>query len=487
MALDRQEKALREFKQIMTDLVHLLQMSTGVELVYMCWVNQQREQFVWETKSTQLPNVMFQDRMNFDLHFLDEYKDIQETIYLKVGEDVSKAKLMHYLDVVSTKSIIIIPFITKGETVALTVLESNADLNLEVLHDRMASYNNAMVNVLETYLELVDLNEMQGEWVEYEESLSKISYKNSYVETLRVMLNQMQKYLHNGGVVLLARGMGEWRLVLSSDKAAGDFPIGMIMEERSLASDTLIAGEPTFSMHFNNSPLRISKSETKTTGVSFAIPLNIYDVRQALVMAYSQDPLTFKESTKHKLVNLARVAALNIQTTTKDTGPTKEILTQNYGGFVPEIWEYILNQQVRLYDAGNKEQIWFGIITPNNTENLRAKYTKSDLNRIQNEIIKFLSPEKFGYNGIIGDQTEYVYPFIIQGKSEEIVSYWVEDFNSQTKNGLTLSNGQTIDIGFNVGYTSIRNKDDNAYQILTRARKANSSALKDNMKIVQVI
>ncbi len=486
MALDRQEKALREFKQIMSDLVHLLQMSTEAKLVYMCWVNHQREQFVWETNSTQLPNVMFQDRMNFEHHFLDDYKDIKEIIYLKVGEDISKAKLIHYLDVVDTTSIIIIPFITKGETVALTIVESNSEMNLELLHERMASYNNAMVNVLETYLELVDLNEQQGEWVEYETALEMLNYKKSHIDILKTMLNQMQRFIYDGGVILLARSLDKWRLIMSSDQATNDYPIGLIMDERSLASEVLEAGVDTFSMHFNSSPVRISKTEGSTTGASYAMPISIFDVRQALIIAYDQDPLTFKESTKHKLSNLARVAALNIQATTKNTGPTKELLTQNFGGFVPEVWEAFLEQQIKYYDSDAKNQIWFGIITPNNVENLRARYSRSDLIKIQNEIIKFISPDRYGYNGFIGDQTEYIYPFVIQDKNEEVIGYWIEDINTYIKNGLTLSNGQTIDIGFNVGYTSIRDKDDNAYQILARAKRANSSALKENIKIVQV-
>jgi hypothetical protein len=95
MSLDRQKKALREFKQIIEDLVHLFRTSTKVQLSYMCWVNRARQQFVWETNSTGLPNVMFQDRVAFENHFLDEFKDAEEVIQLVVGEDIPKAKLMH--------------------------------------------------------------------------------------------------------------------------------------------------------------------------------------------------------------------------------------------------------------------------------------------------------------------------------------------------------------------------------------------------------
>src|SRR6056297_898022 len=108
MSLDRQDKALREFKQILQDLVHLLRTSTDVELAYLCWVNRSREQFVWETNSTGLPNVMFQDRVAFENHDLNAYKDTDELIQLIVGEDIEKAKLIHYFDFVQAKNILII-------------------------------------------------------------------------------------------------------------------------------------------------------------------------------------------------------------------------------------------------------------------------------------------------------------------------------------------------------------------------------------------
>src|SRR5690554_2668604 len=189
MSLDRQDKALREFKQILEDLVHLLRNSTKTELAYLCWVNKARQQFVWETNSTHLPNVMIQDRVAFDNHFLNEYKETEEILQLKVGDDVQQDKLMHYFDFVQAKNIVIIPFINKGETVALTVLESEEELDLQKIHGRIASYNNAIVNVLETYLEILDLHEHQKEWEDYEQSLAKLDFRMHRVELVTIMLN----------------------------------------------------------------------------------------------------------------------------------------------------------------------------------------------------------------------------------------------------------------------------------------------------------
>ncbi|NIT56248.1 MAG: hypothetical protein GWN00_08445, partial [Aliifodinibius sp.] len=66
MGQKRQEKALREFKQVLNDLIFMLQSASEMETVYMYWVNRSREQFVMETKSTVFDNVMFKDRISFD-------------------------------------------------------------------------------------------------------------------------------------------------------------------------------------------------------------------------------------------------------------------------------------------------------------------------------------------------------------------------------------------------------------------------------------
>ncbi len=63
MSKRREEKALLEFKHIMDDVVQLLRKATGAETVYFYWVNHVRKQFVLETNSTSLPNVMLFERL----------------------------------------------------------------------------------------------------------------------------------------------------------------------------------------------------------------------------------------------------------------------------------------------------------------------------------------------------------------------------------------------------------------------------------------
>ena len=96
MGKKRQEKALREFKQVLEDLIFLLRTASSMKTVYMYWINRSREQFVLETKSTTLSNVMFEDRVAFEEHYLDAYKDITEPITIEVERDLEEGDLSHY-------------------------------------------------------------------------------------------------------------------------------------------------------------------------------------------------------------------------------------------------------------------------------------------------------------------------------------------------------------------------------------------------------
>ena len=481
MSLDRQEKALREFKQIMTDLVHLLRTSTRVELAYMCWVNHSRQQFVWESNSTNLPNVMFQDRISFEQHFLNEYKDITEIKQLVIGEDVPKGKLAHYFNFVNAKNMLLIPFINKGETVAITVLETEKEIDLRAINDQIHSYNNALVNVLDTYLEIVDLHEQQKEWEDYEQSLRILDYRMNRVDLLSKMLEEMQLYLPNGGACLISPGMESWNLVMTSKFAKQPPLLGLQMEEKSVAYDAIEKGEPVFNMHFNNNPKLISSKEKRTEGASYAIPIMIHDRRQAVVITYDSDPLTYKESTKHKLANLARVAALSIQSVVKRSGMAEELLTQNHGELMTEVWETTLENElhrVRTGKAGTKHT-WFGLVSPNELSSIRTQFRLEELQRIQKDFVIFLNPSAHGVPGFIGYNSDYVYAFVIQSESETAVSEWMESLKSKLNGGLKLSNGNTLDVSFKAGFTKLSPEDANSYQILTKAKQALSEVVKN--------
>lgn len=479
MSLDRQEKALREFKQIMADLVQLLRTSTRVELAYMCWVNHAREQFVWETNSTRLPNVMFKDRVSFHHHFLDDYKDISEIKQLEIGTDVAKGKLGHYFNFVSAKNMLLIPFINKGETVAITVLESENEIQIREISDQIHSYNNAMVNVLDTYLEVVDLHEQQKEWEEYEQALNSLDYRAHRVDLLSKMMDEMQLFLPNGGVSLVTPAMDSWSLVLTSKFARNAPLLGLAMEDKSVAYEAIEKGHPVFNMHFNNNPKLISSREKRVDGASFAIPVMIHDRRQAVVVTYDTDPLSFKESTKHKLSNLARIASLSIQSVLKKAGMAEELLTENYGAVMSEMWEASLENELKKIKSGKGKHTWFGLISPNDLSTLRTQHRLEELHRIQTDFVTFLNPARHGWPGYIGFNSDYVYAFIIQSEQEDAVEQWMNSVRTRLAHGLKLSAGGTLNVSFKAGFTKLVAEDQNGYQVLTKAKKALSEVVKN--------
>ncbi len=478
MSFDRQEKALREFKQIMADLVHLLRTSTQVELAYMCWVNHAREQFVWESNSTGLKNVMFKDRIAFDFHFLNDYKEIDEIVQLKIGKDIAKGKLVHYLNFVSAEHMLIIPFINKGKTVALTVLESEHEISSRELSSQLYAYNNALVNVLDTYLEVVDMHEKHKEWEEYEQSLAQLDYRLHKVDLLANMMEEMQSYLPNGGVCLVVQTMESWTNVLTSQFPNNAPSIGLMMDDISVAYDALEKGMPVFNMHFNNNPKLISSQESKIDGASYAIPIMVHDRRQAVIVTYDSDPLTFKSSTKHKLSNLARVASLSIQSVVKKVGVSEELLTENFGAIMPELWEKALEYEIKKTQSGNNTNTWFGFITPEDVSTLRTKHRLEELHRIQKDFVSFLNPSKHGIPGYLGFQSDYIYAFIIQHNVESAINDWLDSIRIKLAHGLRLSAGGTINTSFNIGFTKLTSKDEDAYQIVTKAKKALNEVVK---------
>ncbi|SMO46802.1 GAF domain-containing protein [Gracilimonas mengyeensis] len=480
MSIDRQDRALREFKQILRDLVHLLRTSTNTQLAYLCWVNRSRGQFVWETNSTGLPNVMFKDRVAFENHYLNPYQDLDEPVQLVVGEDVPKAKLMHYFDFVQAKNILIIPFINKEETVALTVLECENSIDVEAIQDRIMAYNNAMVNVLDTYLEVVDLHEHQQEWEGYEESVQKIDHHSHRVEILTIMLEEIQKHLPSGGAVLLAPGMNSWNVVLRSRKARELQKLGLQLEEKSVAYEALEKGEPIFTMHFNNNPRRITSAEKTTDGATFAIPLMVHDRRQGVIVCSDSDPLTFKESTKHKLANLVRIAALNIQASVKKGGVSDELLTQHFGAFMPELWEATLNCELAKIKNGTAvNKTWLGLVAPEDVSSLRTKFRLEDLKKIQTDFVTALNPSRYGLSGYIGYNSDYVYSFIIQSEEEDAVADWMEKVKSKLDLGLKLSIGGNLKVRFKAGYTLLDEHSVNAYHVKEKAKKALSKVMNE--------
>jgi hypothetical protein len=481
MTKQREEKALLEFKHVIDDVIQLLRKSTEADTVYMYWVNRSREQFVLESSSTILSNVMFPDRIRFDELYLNDFKDIEQVVQLKVGDEVDALQLSHYHDFVPVRFLTLLPFINNGETIAITVVETEYQLNVTDYDEVLSAYRNALLNVLNTYLELTDLYEQQQEWVDYEESINSLSAKMHRVDILEQLLNEMDKLLPGGGVTVLARGMESWISVLLSLKAPESSMLGLLVEEKSMAFDALQKGQPQFSIHFNQNPKRISSSETDTEGATLAIPLMINDRRHAVILAYDRNPLVFKESVKHKLKNLVRIAALAIQVHLGKVAVDEDIFTSEFGSFIPDLWERSLKTQIKRAESGN-QKTWFGFIAVENITELRSSVRLESLKRLQRILVKMLNPSVLGFNGIIGFNSDYIYSYILVGERNEQYEEWKKSVIELFEKPVELIDGQKINVEIKIGSVYVDSSDVEAFEVISQAKQALSAALKSNVK-----
>lgn len=478
MGKKRQEKALREFKQVLEDLVFMLRSASEMETVYMYWVNRSREQFVMETKSTVLNDVMFKDRIDFDKHFLDTFKDITEPTAVEVGKDIPASALNHYYNNGSVQYVTLLPFINNGETVAITVMESTSHIFNDSKREIIYSYISAIRNVLNTYLEISDLQGQQDEWINYESALAELDIRCQRSEMINKLLNIIQGFLNNGGVSFITKGNNGWFNTLNSEGAKGAPKIGLAMADRSLAYEAIEQGEPEFAIHFNNNPKRLSPREHHSKGATLAIPLVMDDRRQGVVLVYDENPLIFKESTKHKIINLVRVACLKIQAHNTSLNIDEPIFANKYGAFFSDIWEITVGAELNRLKSGNcKYGSQIGLVSLTNLPELRTKLRLEELNTMQRSLVSALNPTGFGYPGIIGYHSDYVYSFFIQNKDPDAVEKWIQALQNKFNKPFEIKEGKMIKTGLKFGCVTLDETHDDAYQLITEAKSALSQAI----------
>src|SRR6056297_90491 len=482
MTTNSEDKALREFKLIMSDLLQLLVKASSAKTGYMYWVNRSRRQFVLESSHTEMQNVMFKDRIEFEDFFLDQYKDSKRDVTLIVGESIDSARLRHYYEKPEVKFIRLTPFQNNGETVALTVLESDRKLNGIDLDDVIKSYNRAHINVLNTYLKLTDMFEDQARWEGYDRSLDSFNKNLTHVQVLDHLLNEVQRLLPSGGGSVVLRGMETWVSVLRSENSYNSPSLGLMVEERSMAFDALQKGEPVFSMHFNQNPKRISTSESETEGATLAVPMLINGRRQSVLLVYDKNPLVFTESVKHQVKNLVRVAGLSIRAKMSKKRISDDLFTTEYGNFKPDLWKLSLEKQAKRTKESNGH-VWFGLIGVENLSEIRSQFRLDDLVKLQRIIVKAINPSRLGYNGIVGFNSDYVYSYIFVGMSEEHHKQWLKTNILDLKNKIDLGDGRKVTVTINAGSTKLGNDGRDVDEIVNDAKQSLNVAMNSEREI----
>ncbi|MEX2585619.1 MAG: GAF domain-containing protein [Balneolaceae bacterium] len=477
MSHRREEQSLREFKQIISDLITLLAQSVGAHTVYMNWVNRDRRQFVMEASITSHSSVMFRDRVPFEEHFLFPWADIRKPVLLEISRDLEPERLMHYYDSVPVTSLLIVPFVNRSETVALTVLESEDKLDPAEVEASLSAYQNALGNVLNTYLELTDLHEKQQEWTDYEEGLARISPRLHKVKILSRVLEMMQVMLPTGGASLVARGMGQWVNVLNSSGSSMSPDLGLRMDEKSMVYTALRSGQPEFAIHFNQNPKRISVAESGPEGATLAIPLLIDDHRHGAILAYDQNPLVYSHSVRHKLVNLVRIASLALRPSLERDEPARDLLVSEYGSFIPDLWEKGIASSGR--SAAEGRSTWFGFVTLEDLQALRARFRLEELKQLQRELISVLNPSLYRTSGYMGFYSDYVFAFLIQDSNPSAVEEWVREASDGiNKEGITFGENKVSPV-LRAGYVKLNEGNPDSYAIVQKAKRALGRALQE--------
>jgi hypothetical protein len=476
---DRREKeALQRFKFAVKDLISLFRHSMKADTVYMCWVNRNRNQFVFESVSTQHENTIFEDRLPFDRHFLEAYRDMNRIVELVVGTDIEPGELSHYYESVPVSHITLIPFVSKGETVAITVVETRGPANDPVSLEATDSFIGALSNLLFTYLDLSDMSDREKEWEKYEEQLDLINDRQERVQMVEQLARLLLEQVPGGIVHVVARGMGTWNHIFSTGECPTRPSAGMQIEEKSMAWLALESGKPEFAIHFNGTPRRLNQFEPLATGASLAIPLLVHDRRQVVMVVNHANPLLFKDSCKHRLINLVRVASLRLQSGRVRISVDDDLLSNDFSAYRLEVIEKAIDIELERIKNVDGYHTWVGFATPDNLAGLRTKYRLESLRELQELSVHRLNPNAHGAKGLVGLYTEYLYLVFIQDRREDALKRFEQSLKAAAGTPVIPEGAEPARLVFQAGFVKLNASFKDSYEVI----KASKEVLNDKIR-----
>lgn len=484
MSDHREERALQEFKQTLSDLLGLLRGASAAETAWICWVNHERLQFVIECNRTLRNDLTFRDRIPFQDSFLYELRDRAEPVRLEMGQDLLPAQLEHHPDASGLYEVWIVPYVNNGETVSLTVLEFSSPADQGRVESGIRSYARAFGGILHTWLELMDLHQGQQGWVEYDRLVQELSPRMHRAELLIEMANRMQQLLPTGAITLVTKGTGAWMTSFNTSSDENVPLLGTMLDEKSLAYDALQAGESRFAIHFNQSPRRVSATEEGAEGATLAIPLMIHDHRQAAILAYDRNALAFTESLKHQLSNLVRVAGLSMQAWMDREQLSTDLFANEHGSLLPDLWERTLEQE--LSHPHSQVTSWFGLVSIENIQEIRTAHRLESLKKMQSLLVGSLAPHRFGRTGLIGFHSDYVYAFLLQDRDPEAIDSWLKSIQSMVSEPVRISSEESVTLSLKAGYTSLQaDMGRDRHRVVQQAKQALSEAIRSRSMSIE--
>ncbi len=474
----REDQALRRFKEAVSELITLLRTSLGVPTVYLYWINRHREQFVLESSSTSLRGVVFQDRTSFDDHFLNGFREITEAEIVETGEEFPVSLLPHHVGEPDVKSLIIFPFVNKDETIALTVAESNEDGNPSDQDLEAAeAYQQALGNILKTYLELSELLGEEDRWQNFQSTAESYTERLSVQELLVKLTNDTAGLTQNGGAALLTRGIGSWHVLYESGKSGRGVRTGMRMTENAQANRALRSGKPEFSLHFNGNPKRVGNGEPFFEGASLSVPLTIHDRRQGVLVVWDENAMAFRESLKYMIADLARISGLQLSQARYGIGATEDFSTGETEAYTREFLESALDNALKQ-PSGEEAGLHLVFISIKDYQNLRTSHRLESLKQMQRELAHDLNPNNAGTPGLVSFYADSQFLVLVHsGKSG--LDKWLKEFYDIVQSKQGQGRVYISGLDFYVGIHKIDVRDISAYDHIQAAKQQFNRAVKE--------
>jgi hypothetical protein len=485
---DKDKDNLQNFRKLVRDLLLMLRTSLDAETASMHWVNTNRDQFVLASYATSRRDVIFQDRISRQKHFLGKYSSIKSVTRLEKNIHFKPADLVHYSGTPPVNYIYLVPFVFRAETVAITIIESSRKPELSASDEKVVTaYQKVLGRMLQSYQDVADLTEKQTEWVEYDRVVRDLMKAEEPLELATRLVDHLQLFVGGtGGVILLARGLDAWHTVCNSLESRYPPPVGLQLEKGSIAEQALLDGEPFFSPHFNANPKRVSSAEPLCYGSSLAVPVLHRQRRQLLLIVYSENPLLFNDALKHKIGNLCRMAGLKLEAMLPDLDVYDNLFSSRLTSYTQELFSGALARISGLNHRNeNTLATWVGMITIGNVNDLRTRYRLEDLTQLQQKVLAGIRPQHYGIPGIIGQYSDYVYTFLLQSTDESAFLSWTGRIREAFRQPVPLSmkNGEIVEL--NTGVTRLNGKAE-PDAILRVIKKAMNDAVKQQKFIVEV-
>ncbi|MCH8486314.1 MAG: hypothetical protein LAT75_05570 [Candidatus Cyclonatronum sp.] len=485
-----EKQAKRRFKDAARNLLRLLRASVGAQTSYMYWINRNREQLVLECADSDLQEVVFQDRITFKEHFLTPWLDLDHPALIDTGNENRQLKLLHHISEQDqlVKTLLLIPFVNNGETVALSVAEfTRAVAEGELAEETVTAYHDSVENILQTFLDLSFMLEQEERWARQEKTSQNLLGRMNSCQLLRRLVVEAAALTKKGGAVLALKNGSGWQLVFRAGAMIHELPAGLELTEHSQAWLALESGEPRFTLHFNGNPKRFHPAETPATGASLAIPMDVLDFRQGLLLVWDEDPLRFTESQRHMYISMCRVVSLQLgQPRFGHTGkPEEPLLGTPHGAYNLELLEHVLEQEFENRKPETEgAKPWLVMVTPADYHILRTRNALRKTNEIQRQMILDLGPARSGLSGLVAFHSDSICLVYLRAEEKQ-ADKWLLRFAQHSREQGLAGRVYPSDIDFIATKYCIPAGETDVYNCIQAVRKALNAAIKENRTILK--